>query len=519
VVVDKIRTSLLAGIVMLAVAPAGTLGAAKVPAPPCAGTDFTCADAPVSGAPSASSAMVWVHLTGSTTVRLRYKPAGTKTYTKTPSQVTVASADNTQKFTLTGLAPSTTYAYGVGIIQADGSEAWSSDFFLRTAAPAPASLSFSVLADFANKLVKSPALANAAAAPNDFMVFMGDMDHRNPATDPDTKEFYPAGDPDVLASMRAMHQNMRNANFAIGSDFFKGLLKSSNTHPQVPFFYVWDDHDYCSNNVGADCLFRDFAFQAYRENYLWAPDSGLTEGNPCESVYQRVSYGPLLDLIMLDARSGRDMTAAVPTMLGQCQLDWLLDTLKNSTATWKILISPVPFNPTTKTYDAWGAFPAERARVLDHIATYGVRNVIVLSGDIHSGGAYDDGTESGLPEFSVPHANMPASWVDTYCQPIYVKGKLKSLNDEPGTWTIGTMTAPNTMPAPNCLGTSYPTVPATVSTPPPYPLEGAGAPGYARVELTPTTARVRILGADGTLRSGVRADGSPADLTMEFVAQ
>jgi hypothetical protein len=251
---------------------------------------------------------------------------------------------------------------------------------------------------------------------------------------------------------------------------------------------------------------------------VWAADSGLNGTPDCQAVNQHIAYGALLDVFLLDARSGRVQGGANPTMLGACQLNWLINGLKASTATWKFVMSPVPFNMTTKTYDAWGAFPAEHAQILAAINDNKLKNVIVLSGDIHSGGAYDDGTRSGLPEISVPHANMPTNWVNTFCQPIFVDGKFNHLNDEPGTWTIGTMTPPNTVPSTTCLSKSWPGKPAQVSTPGPFPLDGVNAPGYVRVELTPTTATVNVFGADGALRSGVRADGSSAPLSLQFTA-
>ena len=34
--------------------------------------------------------------------------------------------------------------------------------------------------------------------------------------------------------------------------------------------------------------------------------------------------------------------------------------------------------------DAWDGFPAARARILDHVATHGIRNPVVITGDWHS---------------------------------------------------------------------------------------------------------------------------------------
>jgi hypothetical protein len=72
-------------------------------------------------------------------------------------------------------------------------------------------------------------------------------------------------------------------------------------------------------------------------------------------------------------------------------------------------VSGVPFNPTTKPYDAWGAYGRERQEVLDFIHANAITGVVVISGDLHTGGALDRGVNAGLPEVSVPHTNLPTT--------------------------------------------------------------------------------------------------------------
>jgi len=514
------RRALAATLALCAFAVAGVAHAGTKPPTYCGAGAISCSDPPFAGAVTADAAQVWLRLNADgASARLRLRATGQKTWKQTPSQVSDAASDDTLKFALGGLGEGKTYEWQVGIVQAGGGSTWSKSQFFRTAPAAPTTLSFTVMSDFANKLVASPALRTAAAMSNDLVVFLGDMDHRNPATEPDGKSTYPPGSPEVLSDMRAMHQDMRRPNTAIGADFSAGLLASTATRPQTPFYYAWDDHDFCANNQDEACPTRDIAFQTYRENYLWAADSAMADGSFCKSDFQRISWGPLADLFVLDARSDRVSSGEGATMLGSCQLNWLVEGLRSSTATWKFILSPVPMNRTTKTYDAWGDFPAEEQQLLDALAADGVRNVIVLSGDIHSGGAYDDGTHSGLREFSVPHANMPDSWVNTFCRPVNAAKKNGYVTDEPGTWTVGSMTPANTVPVTTCLGTDYPGKPAQVSTPGPYPLDGVGSPGFARIELNGPFATVTLYGADGQVRAGVLADGTPSPLQRTFLAE
>ena len=104
--------------------------------------------------------------------------------------------------------------------------------------------------------------------------------------------------------------------------------------------------------------------------------------------------------VIKDAFDTREAgTTPAPTMLGAAQRDWAVGALQASTATWKLLASPLvvaqmvidltgyPQLPDTfrqryyfKT-DQWDGFRSERRAVLEACAA--VDNLVVLSGDLH----------------------------------------------------------------------------------------------------------------------------------------
>ncbi len=94
-------------------------------------------------------------------------------------------------------------------------------------------------------------------------------------------------------------------------------------------------------------------------------------------------------------------------MLGPVQLAWLKDRLATSTSPWKAVVTTVPFNPTVaKNRDSWQGYLPERQSIVDFIRAHDIHGVVFVSGDIHSGGAIDDGTNnSGFPELSIPLVN------------------------------------------------------------------------------------------------------------------
>ncbi|MFN8282479.1 MAG: alkaline phosphatase D family protein [Chitinophagales bacterium] len=130
------------------------------------------------------------------------------------------------------------------------------------------------------------------------------------------------------------------------------------------------------------------------------------------------------------------------SMLNQPQLDWFLNALKNSTATWKFIISGVPFNKNIQPLvelplliqgtqfniagnagtgfrlsysfsDYFGAYAYERTKILNYIKNNAIKNVIVISGDTH-GCAIDDGRNAGLPEMNA--SGLSVSSTELYYQ-------------------------------------------------------------------------------------------------------
>ncbi|MBK7470728.1 MAG: alkaline phosphatase D family protein [Betaproteobacteria bacterium] len=105
---------------------------------------------------------------------------------------------------------------------------------------------------------------------------------------------------------------------------------------------------------------------------------------------------------MLDTRQYRDQGGYGPgvglTLLGARQLLWLKAGLKASTATFKFICTSVPFHQGG--IDKWGGFKVERQALVDFIRREGIRNVVILSADLHAAGDLSD-DKTGLIEFLV----------------------------------------------------------------------------------------------------------------------
>ena len=117
-------------------------------------------------------------------------------------------------------------------------------------------------------------------------------------------------------------------------------------------------------------------------------------------IYRKLSYGPLMDLFILDMRTHKDPNTTdretVPDggLLGEEQTQWLLRELAASTATWKVIANDLPLglvvpdgaNQESASQGDPGA-PLGReldiARVLSAIKRMGIRNHVWLTADVH----------------------------------------------------------------------------------------------------------------------------------------
>lgn len=178
-------------------------------------------------------------------------------------------------------------------------------------------------------------------------------------------------------------------------------------HQNYPFYVVWDDHEYANNawaggaenhnpaTEGNWFTRKDAALQAYME---WLPIRELDPDDKFK-IYRKVKVGELAEIFFLDTRIiGRDNEDAPDTpdkrLIGEAQMQWLLDGLGTSTATWKIIAQQVMVAPLTAfgltlNPDQWDGYTFERSRLFDYVNSNNINNIVVLTGDIHSNWAQD----------------------------------------------------------------------------------------------------------------------------------
>jgi len=202
---------------------------------------------------------------------------------------------------------------------------------------------------------------------------------------------------------------------------FKYNLLDKNVlafNAEVPIFSQWDDHEVFNNWWPGEPLTRAeqqrrhygvqnaliLAARANRAFHEYMPmrETQLEPGR----VYRKISYGPLLDVFMLDMRSyrgpnGEDKQETYGPdayFLAPTQIAWLKRELLNSRATWKVIAADMPLSLVV-IYDIdrkWGIEAVaqgddgpprgrelEIADILSFIKHARVRNTIWLTADVH----------------------------------------------------------------------------------------------------------------------------------------
>jgi alkaline phosphatase D len=242
---------------------------------------------------------------------------------------------------------------------------------------------------------------------------------------------------------------------------------------EIPMVAQWDDHEVTNNWWPGEPLTRaEHQRKKYVEKNALAlaarGSRAFHEYMPVRAhlsepgrIYRKISYGPLLDVFLIDMRSYRGPNAEgleetygpAAYFLGPQQVAWLKQALMGSRATWKVIAADMPLS-LVRVYDAdrnWGleaiaqgdgpprGRELEIADILSFIKRAGIRNTLWITADVHFSAAhYFDPDKAVFQDFepfwefiSGPiHAGtgVPGRRDNTFgMQVVYVKGSTREL--------------------------------------------------------------------------------------------
>jgi alkaline phosphatase D len=253
---------------------------------------------------------------------------------------------------------------------------------------------------------------------------------------------------------------------------YRGDPRLQELHRKFPMIAIWDDHEFSDdcwqdhqtyNNANKqETSRRRSATQAWAEYMpIDFGDVSFDLAKPAYDnirIYRDFRFGTLIHLVMTDQRLYRDdhvvgeaelatlvghdpiqgddkigaryfvplpilkqfegldsiVLKRTPSILGPTQSQWWKDTMKGSTAAWKVWGNEVTLNrmwidlrasaPAPYNYqyvvnaDAWDGYPSHRADLMTYLKTNAIKNVVAITGDLH---AFQCGTIRDNPDPAV----------------------------------------------------------------------------------------------------------------------
>ncbi|MEV0676352.1 alkaline phosphatase D family protein [Actinosynnema sp. NPDC050436] len=230
------------------------------------------------------------------------------------------------------------------------------------------------------------------------VLHLGDYLYEGAASTTNVRKHAPSPEISGLADYRVRH-----AQYKTDPDL-------QAAHAAAPWLVVWDDHELENNYAnlvrndsspaGDFTARRAAAYKAYYEHMPLRPAQAPTAHNM--QLYRRVRWGSLATFHMLDTRQYRDDQACgdgtkvcpeadAPgrTLTGAAQETWLLDGMRQRLGTWDFLGQQVFFAQKlasaagAKSMDSWDGYSANRDRLQRGWDAAGLKNTVVLTGDVH----------------------------------------------------------------------------------------------------------------------------------------
>jgi phosphodiesterase/alkaline phosphatase D-like protein len=218
--------------------------------------------------------------------------------------------------------------------------------------------------------------AHAATQDLDLSIFLGDYIYAEGRAPVAGEPRFDRQDANDLRSYRRKYRLYR-------AD--PGLRELHRVHAGV---HIWDDHEvennYTDHKPSPAALQR---VAGYRAAFEWLPRNVYPTDR--HRIYKRMSLGRTADLFLLDERQYRtvDELDRPVRLLGEAQSQWLINSLRASRATWKIIANQVVVAPmdygSGPRIDNWGGYDESRRRLLTEIEAAGIQNVIFITGDAH----------------------------------------------------------------------------------------------------------------------------------------
>lgn len=148
-------------------------------------------------------------------------------------------------------------------------------------------------------------------------------------------------------------------------------------------FAIWDDHDFGPDDSDRSFYNKYLTQQAFKD--FWANKFYGTDSSQKEGVFSSFNWSDA-EIFLLDNRffkSPNNRLTGDKTMLGAPQIQWLIDALVSSKASFKIIVIGGQVLNTEAVFENYENYKAEKEFLLKEIVANKIKGVAFISGDRH----------------------------------------------------------------------------------------------------------------------------------------
>ena len=333
--------------------------------------DMAVKSGPMIGHVSMRSAQLWIQSNGPMEVQAKYRVKGDDEWMYTSLQETSSTEAFAAHLTMTDLEPGTEYEVSFVMDGAETSES--------------INVTTQVLWDYRMDPPPFSFVTGSCAYINEAKY---DRPGKPYGGGYEIFESMAADDPDMMLWL-GDNVYLREVDFQSYSGFLHRYSHARQTEEMAnllktcPNYAIWDDHDFGPNDSDGSWIHADWSRDAFKA--FWSnPSYGLPEAPRCVSTAFRFVD---MEFFLLDNRTYRVNhynETNEPQVLGQKQIDWLIQALRKSRAPYKFVCVGGQVLNDAAVYENVSQFPTERQQILDRLEEEDIRGVVFLSGDRHT---------------------------------------------------------------------------------------------------------------------------------------
>ena len=146
---------------------------------------------------------------------------------------------------------------------------------------------------------------------------------------------------------------------------------------------IWDDHDFGPDDSDRSFYNKYTTQQAFKD--FWANKSYGMDAEQKEGIFSSYNWSDA-ELFLLDNRffkSPNKRLTGEKTMLGTTQIQWLIDALTYSKASFKIIVIGGQVLNTEAVFENYENYKSEKDFMLSEILANQIKGVVFISGDRH----------------------------------------------------------------------------------------------------------------------------------------